>query len=352
MKIIRKQAGIVQELKNRISAGVYADRLPHSVELSEEFQVNIKTIGKTVRRLALEGAVVRKRGHGTYIVSKPTKLEDTLIELLFVGSSQMSHHPFYSEMLKGIMDGLNNSGYKLVFSVLEEDREHGGLKKVYRNFTPSAAKILIGTSNTKQILVLKKQKSPFILIGSKPLDPGIPAVYADPSKSIKKTVRHLLRKGVKKIAYIGITQSHDGENLADLEKFYAFVGAVKAKNKLDSSIIVHTPPFTELGYSSMKTILETCIPQAVYVAYDHLCPGVYQAVGEKGLKIPDDISVIGTDALDLKLSPPLFSIQVPRYELGRKGVKVLLEMIRNPRMKAHPVTLETSIGPFRGSIII
>ncbi len=98
---------------------------------------------------------------------------------------------------------------------------------------------------------------------------------------------------MSKIAYVGITESHDGENLLSLERFYAFVSAVKAKNKLDSSILVHTPPFAELGYSSMKKILETSTPQAVYVSYDHLCPSVYQAISERGLKIPDDISVIG-----------------------------------------------------------
>jgi DNA-binding LacI/PurR family transcriptional regulator len=350
MKIIRKQAGIVQELKKRLSTGAYTEMLPRSEKLAKEFRVNIKTLEKAVKKLAREGVVVRKQGHGTYIVREPAKLENSLIELLFVGSSQMSQHPFYGEMLRGIMDGLNNSGYKLVFSVLAENKKEGGLKKIYRNFTPSAAKILIGTSNTKQIDIIKKQKTPFVLIGSKPLDPGIPAVYADASKSIKKTIRHLLKKGMTKFAYIGISQSHDGENLLDLEKFYAFVGVLKSKNKLDSSIIVHTPPFAELGYSSMKTILETKTPQVVYVAYDHLCLGVYQAIAEKGLKIPNDISVVSTDSLSLNLYPPLFSIQVPRYEVGRKGVKVLLEMLRNPRLKAQSVTLGTSMSEFSGSI--
>jgi LacI family transcriptional regulator len=354
MKIKRKQAGIIKELKKRISSGIYVDMLPRSEKLAKEFRVNIKTLEKAIRKLAGEGMVVRKQGHGTYIAKEKekTKLEDSLIELLFVGSQQMSAHPFYGEMLRGIMDGLKKSDYKLVFSMLEENRESGGLKKVYRNFTPSAAKILIGSGNTKQIEILKKQKTPFILIGCKPFNHRIPAVYADISKSIKKTVRHLFKKGLSKIAYIGITESHNGENLADMEKFYAFIAALKARKKLDSSIIVHTPPFAALGYSSMKKILETNIPQAVYVAYDHLCPGVYQAITEHGLKIPDDISVIGTDALDLNLSPRLFSIHIPRYEIGRKGVKILLDMLKNPgRVKIHSAVLETSIGDYSGSIL-
>jgi GntR family transcriptional regulator of arabinose operon len=352
MKIKRKQAGIIKELKQRIAGAVYSDMLPRSEKLAKEFRVNIKTLEKAIKKLAGEGIVVRKQGHGTYIVKEKTKLEDSLIELLFVGSQQMSAHPFYGEMLRGIMDGLKKSDYKLVFSVLEENRESGGLKKVYRNFTPSAAKIIIGTSNTKQIAFLKKHKTPFILIGCKPFDHRIPAVYADISKSIKKTINHLVKKGVTKIAYIGIAEYHDGENLADMEKFYAFVAALKSKKKLDSSIIVHTPPFAALGYSSMKTILETNIPQAVYVAYDHLCPGVYKAITEQGLKIPDDISVIGTDALDSNLNPRLFSIQVPRYDIGRKGIKILLDMLKNPgRVKIHSAALETSIGDFSGSIL-
>jgi hypothetical protein len=45
--------------------------------------------------------------------------------------------------------------------MLEENKETGGLKKVYRNFTPSAAKIVIGTGMTKQMDILRKQKTPF-----------------------------------------------------------------------------------------------------------------------------------------------------------------------------------------------
>ncbi len=354
IKIKYKQAGIIKELKQRIASARYSDMLPRSEKLAEEFRVNIKTLEKAIKKLAREGIVVRKQGHGTYILKekKETKLEDSLIELLFIGSQQMSTHPFYGEILRGIMDGLKKTNYKLVLSMLEENQKSGGLKKVCRNFVPSAAKILIGSANTKQIAILKKTKLPFILIGSKALDHRIPAVYPDPSKSIKKIIRYLFKKKLTKIAYIGISESHNGENLADMEKFYAFIAALKTRKKLDDSIIIHTPPFTELGYSSMKKILETNIPQAVYVAYDHLCPGVYQAITERGLKIQEDISVIGTDALNLNLSPRLFSIQVPRYEMGYKGIKILLDMLKNKkRPKIRSRTLETSIGDYAGSIL-
>ncbi len=331
MEKFRKQQYIIGELEKRIKNGVYPEKLPRSKDLAVEFGVNFKTIDKAVNKMVGKRLVIRKRRAGTLIVTDADYISNNLIELLFVGSAEISAHPYFSEIWKGLLDGLTGTKYKLVLTMLEEDPESGGLKGICRRFIPSAARILIGTNSPEQINVLKKQNIPFILIGDKPLD-DTPAVYVSVFKSLKYALKKLITSGHKKIAYIGPTQSRSGDNLIELEKFYAYIAAIEETyGMLDHSLIMNTPPFADKGYCTMKTLLERSEIDAVYVAFDHLCPGVYRAIKERGLNIPDDISVLSTDGLEIYLSPKLFSLKVDRYRLGLEGAKLLKKVIRNNR---------------------
>ncbi len=332
MEKFRKQQYIIDELENRIKNGVYLEKLPKSKDLAAEFGVNFKTIDKAINKLVGKGLVIRKRRAGTLLTTdSDNSIASNLVELLFVGSAEISVHPYYSEIWKGLLDGLTGTKYKLVLTMLEEDPESGGLKGICHRFIPSAAKILIGTNSQEQINVLKKQKAPFILVGDKPFD-DTPAVYASVFKALKYTLKKLIAEGHKKIAYIGPSLSRSGDNLIELEKFYAYVAAIEdAYAMLDHSLIIDTPPFADMGYPAMKALLERSKFDAVYVAFDHLCPGVYRAIREYGMTIPDDISVLSTDGLDMHLYPDLFSLKVDRYRLGFEGAKLLKRVISNRR---------------------
>ena len=353
MEKYKKQHEIIAELEKRIKSAIYPAKLPKSRELADEFGVNFKTIDKAVNKMAEKGQVIRKRRAGTLIINDSDSTKSNLIELLFVGSAEMSVHPYYSATWKGLLDGLSGTKYKLVLNMLKEDPEFGGLKEICSNFISSAAKILIGTNSPEQINVLKKQKIPFILVGDKPFD-NTPAIYPSVFKALKNTIKKLFGCGYKRIAYIGPTQSRQGDNLIELEKFYAYVSAVEETyGRLDHALLVEAPPFANYGYSAMKSLLEHSKIDAVYVAFDHLCPGVYRAIRECNLNIPDDISVLSTDGLDMHLYPELFSLKVDRYRLGREGAKLLRKVISNRKKgrntKSIIIEYEQSVN-FYGSI--
>lgn len=330
MTIENKQNAIVSELEQRIASGIYAEKLPRGLDLAEEFGVNFKTLNKAIHQLVESGLVYRKPGLGTFISQSRSRLEDTLVELLFVGSTEMSVHPFYSQMLRGVLDTLNNTGYKLVLTMLEEDTERGGLKNECRDFTPSAGKILIGTSNIEQLKRLKREKVPFILTGAKSSLPDITAVYTDSSKAVEDGVDYMRKNGIRDIAFIGMTRCENDEHLLDLDKFHAYLAAVQKQGTIDSDLIEYAPPLFEYGKTAMRAILKRKIPQAVIVAYDHLVPGVYDAINEAGLAIPNDISVLGIDGITPNVNPALTSIPIDRYAIGQKAGSLLLEQLRTP----------------------
>ncbi len=353
MSIHNKQNAIVSELEQRIADGIYPEKLPRALDLAEEFGVNFKTLNKAIHQLVESGLVYRKPGLGTFIAQARTRLEDTLVELLFVGSAEMSVHPFYSEMWRGVLDSLNNTSYKLVLTMLEEDPERGGLKNECRDLTPSAGKILIGTSDTDQIKRLKREKVPFVLTGAKTSLPDVASVYADSSKAIEAAVGYMRKVGIKDIAFIGMTRCENDEHLLELDKFHAYLSAVQKQGKLDSDLIEHAPPLPGFGETAMRAILRRKTPQAVIVAYDHLAPGVYKAINDAGFTIPHDICVLGIDGINPNVNPALTSIPIDRYAIGQKAGTLLLEQLRTPgRRNSGTFVLQAEFNPELGQSII
>ncbi len=342
MAVENKQTGIIQELIRRIEEGIYTDRLPTGLTLAKEFDVNFKTMNRAIIKMAEMGLVTRQAKKGTFIVKEKSNLEDTLIELLFVGSSDPGNHPFYGPMWQGILDSLDGTIYRLVLNRLEENTEVGGLLEPCNAFTPSAGKILVGTSSPQQIKLLARQKSPFVLAGSKAADPNVFCSYVDIASAIIDAVRTLRKNNIKDIAYIGITRDN-GELLLDLEKFHAYIAAVQEHGDLDSQLVEHAPPFAATGYAAMKKILDRKQPQAVLVAFDHLCSGVYQAIEEAGLKVGEDVIVIGLDGTSPLLVPPLISISVNLYEVGKNAGRLLLDLIRTPSKRRNFHNVLTAI---------
>ncbi|HWM36084.1 MAG TPA: LacI family DNA-binding transcriptional regulator [Streptomyces sp.] len=98
----------------------------------------------------------------------------------------------------------------------------------------------------------------------------------------------------------------------------------------------------EGGYRAARTLLDgeaDAVPTAVICCNDRLAFGVYQAVSESGLSIPQDLSVISFDDSELAswLSPPLTSIALPHHELGRRAVSLLLSGNLKPTIHRIPM---------------
>jgi DNA-binding LacI/PurR family transcriptional regulator len=86
-------------------------------------------------------------------------------------------------------------------------------------------------------------------------------------------------------------------------------------------------------------------PTAVLAASDTLAVGALAAARDKGLRVPEDVSVAGFDDIDTAAycNPPLTTVRVPAYEIGRLAVKVVLDMARTGNLEAQRYCLDTSL---------
>ena len=85
------------------------------------------------------------------------------------------------------------------------------------------------------------------------------------------------------------------------------------------------------GYSCTKGVLAQH-PTAVFAANDEMAIGLYRGLAENGVSVPDDISVVGFDDIDLAeyVTPKLTTIQQPIREIGEQATKMLFNRIQNP----------------------
>ena len=109
----------------------------------------------------------------------------------------------------------------------------------------------------------------------------------------------------------------------------------KNDTEFDKSL-VEVGDFSALsGYKAMKKLLKTHKAlQAVFVAFDGMAIGAAKAISEQGLKIPDDISVVGfgDSWIATHFTPPLTTVKVFKYEIGIAAAKMLFEILSSNKI--------------------
>ncbi len=143
------------------------------------------------------------------------------------------------------------------------------------------------------------------------------SVEVDNCRSVDFRLRNIwLRKCHRNIAYIsGPYNSHDNEL-----RFQGFKQALEKHDIPYRSKWKTSGGFTrEGGYKATKMLIaQQDIPQAIFYANDEMAIGGLQALSEKNIRVPEDISIIGFDDIQLAeyVSPPLTTMRQPKYEAG------------------------------------
>jgi LacI family transcriptional regulator len=167
---------------------------------------------------------------------------------------------------------------------------------------------------------------------------SIPLVYSDNRQGSQLAVRHLTDLGHRRIAHItGPLTTMAGQER--LEGFRA--GMNEAGIEVDETLIVEAPEYdSNSGYTCMKRLLELpSPPTAVYVACDLSALGVMYAINEYGLKVGDDISIVGFDDIELAshTHPALTTIKQDRKVIGKTLAQLLHKSINNEKVEERMI---------------
>lgn len=329
-----KQDNIIRVLKERIADNTYGEFLPTAIDLAEEFQVNVKTVNKAMKRLVDQGIVERKRHSGTKIIrdNRDTKRKEYVIEVLFEGFSSIFTHPFWSEIWESMIQQFSANGYRTTMVMLKSNPETGLLDLDNISFYPASGRVVLGIREKRLLNMISQTGVPFIT-ACDPLDKSIPQISFDFSTGIYDAVAWLWEKKCRDIAFIGQTQTLIVPQY--MNKFNAYLQALQHFRQVDPRLIGGTRPLLGGGAVALHKILKQVTPDAIIAAYDHQIPEINKVLHKQGLDIP----IVGCDGLNLsQISVPRPVVAAPRRRCGELIATKLIHAI-NVRRKPGSVIL-------------
>ncbi len=234
---------------------------------------------------------------------------------------------FYAKIVEAIDENCRQRGATLHFAFSNfdpADEQHH-----VNNFIKSGVNGIIFISESRDFdqKLLVNKKIPFVIIAPEPILPEYDNIKIDDNLGVSIAVEHLIELGHKDIGYIGDILSDD--RLSIFKKTLRING-IHSNPEL---IQTRQERFEECGYLGVKDLLAQPLrPTALFAAYDDIAVGALKALQEAGIRVPEEMSIIGID--DIQVSPYLHSalttVGCPLADLGRIVTELVMEKITNP----------------------
>ena len=248
-------------------------------------------------------------------------------------------NPFAAELSRGVREVLEERGYTLFICISEHTAKED--VQAFDSLADHRADgIIVATraskSGNERLTELIDSGVPVTLIGRDFRHQRADLVHADNLKGGYEATRHLIVAGHKRISFIGVSLP---EGLR-LRRFQGYLEALKDHDlPVEEQLIVggrelgeQMPGYSteEMGYDGMMKLLELeHRPTAVFARNDFTAMGALNAIKRSGLRIPDDIALVGYDDIPLAshTSPTLTTVRQPTREQGRCAAEFLLRRI-------------------------
>lgn len=241
-------------------------------------------------------------------------------------------NPFFPEVAKGVQSKAKDKGYSVILydtnNDIEEEKE---AIRILRCKQVDGMILSLSMENRDELLALEERGFPVVQI-----DRIIPectslSVTIDNVMSAREATQHLVELGHKYIAHISGSFYYKTAR----DRLCGFQQCIYENNLPYDDVYILEGNYTkESGYKQMKALLDKSPrPTAVFVANDLMALGCYEAIFDAGLSVPEHISVVGHDDIELSsiVRPGLTTVMQPKYELGQVAADVLIRKIEEKK---------------------
>ncbi len=249
-------------------------------------------------------------------------------------------NPFFVEVLRGISTTVDRAGYSLLISYT-----HGEDPVVaWRRKKVDGLLVLSpGSLHHGLIEAMSSAGVPFVSTSRLADEERMIYVDVDNVAGGRVAVEHLLGLGHRRIAYVGkpsLTSSRD--RLEGVRQAFAGAGL-----ELNAALVLEADGHSERhGYDAMRRLFEQPEPPtAVFLANDMMAIGAMMAIQERGLRVPQDLSVVGFDNVPIAqyLSPPLTTIHQPAFEKGARAAELLIQCLEREECAPQSVVMDVQL---------
>ncbi|SHJ66773.1 transcriptional regulator, LacI family [Geosporobacter subterraneus DSM 17957] len=243
--------------------------------------------------------------------------------------NKMCTSSYFSPFTSAVIDAANKQRYNVLSTIVNEQQDFNNVRELFYNKTISAG-IFIGGKNSEPSIIEIIESGYNVAVieqevsnEQEPFSRSI-VVNSDSFGGAYEATKYLIQLGHIAIAHI----------TGDLEQFTA-ISRVEGYKKalaeggipLRNNMIVKGNYTEESGYKAVKKLLLKETPTAIFIANDSMCLGAMRAIEELGLKIPEDISLVGFDDIELAryLQPALTTVRIPLLNMAFMATNNLIK---------------------------
>lgn len=320
-----------------------SDFLPSERELGDMFQVDRVTVRKALDLLVAEGLVEKTASVGTRV-----KLPDySLITgktIMFIlpkrgNEDERITGSFNSNLFYVVEEECKERRCRVIYTTIDEDERLVECLKGY----DIAGVIFVSKNDIRVYEEAKSLGIPTVLVND--YYPGFNSVLIDNQTGAYEAIRYLLDRGHSKIAAIAGVPEYP----ASQERLVGFWRAmVDAGLDLNQYPVQHGYWTYDGGYECMHRLLsdfEDDCPSAVFAFNDWMAYGAIHAIEEYGMRVPDDVSVVGFNGIDLPIAGKLklTTVRVDIDLMGKSAVEYLQKVVENNDGTSLKIVVPTSL---------
>ena len=270
---------------------------------------------------------------------------DTIALVLQQPHRQVFIDEYLPRVLTGITEVTQRAGFRILVEQAATDNASNVFRRLLQSREAAGAIINFGSPPRQDIdYIIDCTENGMPVVALDHIDPAVYSVTVDKVNGVHIIVQHLIDLGYRRIACITYDDQQTHVHFR-LDQFRATM----AQNGLavDPNLIRWGKFDPETGYAAMQSILDSGspLPDAVYAMNDVMAFGAIRAIRERGLRVPEDIAIVGFDNVHLAgfCHPPLTTMNEPDEEHGRKAAEMLIALLNGEPVENRHVTLHTQL---------
>lgn len=299
-------------------------------------------------------AAVKATGYTPNMAARHLRARRSMMVLVVVPNVA---NAFFAEVLRGIDDELVANGYGMIIGNLDNRREREA-RYVDLVFSGQVDAVLLmgGEIPSGGGRLMSEAGVPLVTI-CVDINGAFPSIMVDDKESSRRVAEHFVSLGHKSFGYVSGPQGNRNE----VARWQGFMSSL-ADAGFDPDEVVYWPGdfMIHSGARAAREFLAGARrPTAVYAVSDSMAISFMKTVMEAGISVPEDVSVVGFDGIEFAefVTPTLTTIQQPRHEIGRNGVRTLIEALsKGTRPKSlkldAPLIIRESAAPPRRALKI
>lgn len=330
-------------MTKRVTLKNIADALNISMMTVSRALNNSPNVDEKTRKIVLKTA--RELGYFPNHIAKSLAVAKT--QTIGVVVPEITHS-FFPDAIRGIEEIIYQAGYNIMLTHSAEDanREVSAIETLVSRRVDGILASVAQSDTTYQIYrQVIKMGLHVVFFDRCVYNIGASCVSINDEESSFKITEHLIRHDHKKIAHLRGPLSIS----ISKERLNGFKRALK-KHKISSNdkLVTESGFHEDGGFRAMNKLLELSEknrPTAVVAVNDPAAFGAMKAINKKGLRIPEDIAIVGfSDDIRAELMPtPLTTIRQPAYEVGKAAAKKLIEHIENRKESPENLTINAEL---------